>query len=185
MSRESFSIFGRMRKWCWRVAPKVGVGLLALVAIPWTYFNIKWGRELEAKLAEVKAQGMPLTLAEAAPKPGTHSQNAARLYQRVFQVDFDSGGFEGKMGGLSQRELGLVQEYLKTPSSTRLQWQAERLLGRRGVKDTLDVLRRASQRPQSIFAVRWDQGAASLFPHYARFRSASYLVCANSNFKLL
>lgn len=59
--------------------------MLLLPAAVWLYYDIKFGRQLEAKLAELKAQGMPLTLAEAAPQPVPDDQNAAVSYQKVFK----------------------------------------------------------------------------------------------------
>jgi len=179
MRRESFSIFGRMGKWCWRVAPKVGVGLLvllALVAIPWTYFNIKWGRELEAKLAELKAQGMPLTLAEAAPKPVPDEENAAVLYQKVLG-EFSSPGLMTErrhIGGITEEEHYLIADYIKTGRAARR--QIREILSRPAVKRDLQLIRRASERPYSVFPINWEAGAGTLFPHLARLRSAAQML---------
>jgi len=182
MNQQRFPTIIRIGRWCVRVAPRVGFGLLVLfvlAAIPWTYFNIKWGRELEATLAELKAQGMPLTLAEAAPKPVPDSQNAARLYQRVFQVDFDSGKFEGKMGGLSDEEQVVFGSYLKE-RSFRLEHQVDALVAQREVQEALDIFRRGSQRPYSVFPVNWEDGPAALFPHLTKFRTASWMLSAQA-----
>ncbi len=181
MNQQRFPTIRRIGRWCVRVAPRVGFGLLVLfvlVAIPWTYFNIKWGRELEAKLAELKAQGMPLTPAEAAPKPVPDSQNAAVLYQEVFKVQFpptESIFGEGAMGGLSQDDRNVFSAYLKEPTR-ELESQVRKLLARPQVQQALNTLRRGSQRPYSVFPVKWEQGAAALFPHMGMFRAATYII---------
>ena len=175
----------RIGRWCVRVAPKVGFGLLVLfvlVAIPWTYFNIKWGRELEARLAELKAQGMPLTMVEAAPEPVPDSQNAAVLYQKVFKVQFPPAKptvLEGSMGGLSAQELESFYEYLKDPNP-ELEAEVRALLARDQVQQALEILRRGSERPYSVFPVNWEDGAGAVFPHMGRIRAAAVMCAVNA-----
>ncbi len=179
MNEERFPTVRRVGRWCVRVAPRVGFGLLVLfvlVAIPWTYFNIKWGLELEAKLAELKAQGLPLTLAEAAPKPVPASQNAAVLYQKVFG-EFSSPGLVPErryIGGITEEEHHFITTYIKTGRAERR--QVRRILSRPAVKRDLQIIRRASQRPHCIFPVNWEGGAGALFPHFAGLRSAAQML---------
>ena len=185
MNQERFPTCRRMGRWCVRVAPRVGFGLLVLfvlAAIPWTYFNIKWGRELEAKLAELKAQGMPLTLAEAAPKPVPASQNAAVLYQEIFGVQFPPNEptmLEEAMGGLSKDDREVFSAYLKE-ATPELEGQVRTLLARPQVQQAVETLRRASTRPYSVFPVNWEDGAGALFPHMPMFREASRIMATQS-----
>ncbi len=188
MGQKYFPTFKRMPiaigRWLVRIAPKVGFGLLVLfvlVAIPWTYFNIKWGRELEAELAALKAQGMPLTMVEAAPKPVPDDQNAAVVYQEVFRVHFPPEKTlpDERMKGLSNEELGLFYEYLKEPNAEREE-QMRTLLGRPQVQEALETFRRGSQRPHCVFPVNWQDGVGALFPHLGRFREASRIIAAQA-----
>jgi len=184
MNQQRFPTIRRIGRWCVRVAPRIGFGLLVLfvlMAIPWTYFNIKWGRELEAKLAELKAQGMPLTFGEAAPKPVPDVQNAALLYQKVFRVQFPPAKplvLEGSMGGLSGEEHDLIEDYIKTGHAARR--QVREILNRPEVERDLQIIRQASQRPYSVFPINWDDGAGALFPHFSRFRAAAYILAAQA-----
>ena len=121
MSTKHFRTFGRIGHWLVRIAPRVGFGLLVLfglAAIPWTYFNIKWGRPLEVELAALKAQGMPLTLAEAAPEPVPDDQNAALVYNEVFQVQSDIA--EEVIGQLDVTLLGPERNGLESRPTDNL-----------------------------------------------------------------
>ncbi len=179
MNQERFSAVRRIGRWCVRVAPRVGFGLLVLfvlAAIPWTYFNIKWGRELEAKLAELKAQGMPLTMAEAAPKDVPDEQNAAVLYQKVLG-EFSSAGHMPErrhIGAITEEEHHLILDYIKTGRAERR--QVREILSRPAVKRDLQIIRQASQRPYSVLPINWEDGAGALFPHFASLRSAAQML---------
>ena len=179
MARKYFPTFTAIGRW-------MGFGLLVLfvlLAIPWTYFNIKWGRELEAKLAALKAEGMPLTFAEAAPQPVPDDQNAAVVYQEVFRVHFHYPPADGMhhepLAGLSNEEQVLLHEYLEQPDAQREQ-RIRALLASPRVQEALEVFRRGVQRPHCVFAVNWQDGAAALFPHMSRFRSASEIIAAHA-----
>ncbi len=190
MNEERYPTLKRFGRWSLRAARRIAVAVLVLfvlAAIPWTYFNIKWGRELEAKLAELKAQGMPLTMAEAAPKDVPDAQNAAVLYQKVFKVQFLPAvpvSSEGSMGGLSDEEQELFGSYLHEPTP-ELESQVGTLLARPQVQQALDTLRRGSQRPYCVFQVNWDgcqlaHGAGELFPHLVKFRRASQMLAVQA-----
>ena len=183
MAQKSFATFIAIGRWLVRIAPKVGLGVLVLfvlLAIPWTYFNIKWGRELEAELAALKAQGMPLTMVEAAPKPVPDDQNAAVVYQEVFKVRFPPAKapyYQKEMAGLSNAEQGAFADYLKEPNA-ELEKQVRQLLARPEVQHALEIFRRGSQRQHSVFRVRWEVGPFALFLHMARFRGATRIIAA-------
>ncbi len=180
MSADNYPALRRIGLRLGRILSRIGFVLLVLfvlVAIPWTYFNIKWGRELEAKLAELKAQGMPLTLAEAAPKPVPDSQNAAVLYQKVFG-EFSSPGYMPErrhIGGMTDEEHFVIVDYVTT-TDTAVKAQVREILNRPEVKRDLQIIRRASQRPYSVFPINWEGGAGALFPHFASLRGAAQML---------
>ncbi len=183
MSANNHPALRRMGLRLRRILPRIGLVLLVLVvlvAIPWTYFNIKWGRELEAKLAELKAQGMPLTMAEAAPKPVPDAQNATVLYQKVFG-QFSSGDVSKHrhIGGMTDEEQRIFWEYTKT-GDTALQAQVRDILSRPGMKRDLQLIRQAAQRPYSVFPINWEEGARALFPHLSCFRNAVHVLAAQA-----
>lgn len=167
-----------------RLARRVAIGAVVcfvLAAIPWTYFNIKYGRELEAELAKLKAQGMPLSMAEVAPKAVPDDQNAAVLYQKVFKVEFSPGEQTAEEGiaGLSDSEEDTIREYLRNPNP-ELERNVRVLLGRPQVQKALKILREASKRPHCVFPINWEDGMQVVFPQYAKFREACRLVVAQA-----
>ena len=179
MSTNEYPALRRIGLWLRRILPRIGFVLLilfVLAAIPWTYFNIKWGRELEAKLAELKAQGMPLSLQEAAPKAVPEAQNAAVLYQEVFGEFLPGEGREGRrIGGTTEPELRKLGDYRKA-ADPALKGEVCTILSRPEVKRDLQIIRQASTRPYSVFPVNWEDGAGALFPHFNRFRLASQML---------
>lgn len=170
-------------RWLARVAPRVALGivaLLALLAILWAYFNVKLGRQLDANLAALRGEGMPVTMVEAAPRPVPEQENAAVLYQQVFRVDFNEGGV--LPGGLllpeiPREDLDQARRDILIDGSSQI---ISDVLASPGVDAVLAILRQASHRPQCVFPVRWDMSHLALFPHRYRFRIASLLVAGQA-----
>ena len=196
MERERFPTFRRIGAGIVRIsrrliraAPKVGFALLVLfvlAAIPWTYFNIKYGGELEAELARIKAAGEPVTLAEVVPKPVPDEQNAAVLYQKVFNVSFEGGprpaqeepARDTPRRGFNDMpewyEKALV-DYFKGKQGS-VEAQVRQVFEDPVVRKRLEILRRASERPYCVFPINWQDGWDALLPHLATFRQATRYV---------
>ena len=185
MSRSRFPTFRRAASRLVDIAPKLLVALLALAVIAggvWTYYNIKWGGELDRELKQWQQQGLPLTMAEVIPEKIPDAENAAPIYLQVFNVSFDPGKQPESMrnlAGLTEAEETLVEEYLSGEDRTKA-GRVKAILSQPEVKQTLQVLRLASQRKKSVFPVKWEQGFGALFPHLARFRQGVRLVAANA-----
>lgn len=154
------------------VALAILAALIVLPGIPWLICELKWGGELRRELAALEAQGVPLSLQDAAPKPIPAERNAATLYLPLFEVNLDPAKplytSSGSKHGLSRFE---------TPSTFKAgEWDAAEemraVLGTPECQVALAKLREASLRPECVFPVKWDQGAAVLFPHMAQFRQA-------------
>ena len=167
----------------WRdIKWELGFAILLVLVLPvalWFYRDYTLGKELEGRLAALKAQGMPLSLAEAAPKPVANEENAAVLYQQVFQVDFTQGESNCLLPEFTSEETDLIYTFMDEPNA-----EGEDLLrtffSDAQTQESLRTLREASQRPHSVFAVRWDQGPATFFPHYPCFRNAARVMVARA-----
>ncbi len=155
--------------------------MLLLSVAGWIYYDVKFGRELKAELAALRAQGMPLTLAEAAPQPVPDDQNAAVLYQKVFDVQFREQRYDWEKGmaGLSREELDLLSHYCKD-SNAQSENEVRQLLARPKVRKGLEIFRRASEMPHCVFPVNWEDGPNALFPHMGRFREATRIVATQA-----
>ncbi len=165
----------RLIKW------ELAVIILAVLVLPlalWFYSDHTLGKRLEAELDDLRAQGMPLTMLDARAKAVPDDQNAAVLYQQVFRVDFSAPvssssvsllpDFSGECYDLlDDCSDGLTPEavdYLRTFFSDR---QTQR---------SLEILREASQRPHSVFPIRWEEEFPVRFSHYALFRRAARVL---------
>jgi hypothetical protein len=148
------------------------LGLALLIGLPWTYLTIKWQRQLDRRLAPLRAAGQPLTMAQAAPPMPPASENAAVVYQQVFQVSF-AGNSQGPSAFpvLSQQEQALLDGYLKSRSPSQDQAVGV-ILARPEMRQTLQILERASAMPQCVFPVRRQDGLAARFPHRSVQRQA-------------
>jgi hypothetical protein len=90
-SASAFPTFRAIPRWigrlCLRIWRKIWrpiVVVLAVLIAAHLVLNIIAGRRLEAELSRLRAEGAPLTLAQAAPPAVPDSENAATLYLRAF-----------------------------------------------------------------------------------------------------
>jgi hypothetical protein len=153
--------------------------LFVLIAIPWTYFNIKFGRQIERRLAALKADGLPVTIADVVPEPVPDAQNAAVVYQTVFEVSFDP-----TTGPAARTDAPLARLDDVTDRTggdrMRLAPGARELLSTPEAEQVLRTLRQASELPYSVFPVNWEDGFAALFPHLQRYRSGARVLWAQA-----
>ncbi len=151
--------------------------ILLLAVAVWFYYDIKFGRQLEAKLAALRAQGMPVTLAEAAPPPVPDDQNAAVLYQKVFGVMSPADQSARRLiGGLMDEEFEALCRYQETPEA-QLEKRARELLSRPAPQQELDALRRAAERPYCVFPGDWEGiWGGPFFAYMASFRNAIRVI---------
>jgi hypothetical protein len=164
-----------------RIAGLVVATLVIVAAIPWTYYNITLGRELQQELGKLRAEGVPLTMPEAAPKPVPDDQNAAVLYMKVFQVSFDTPqptDQSSSKTGLNRFEV--PSGYKPGDSASAFAELMRPVLTTPDCQAALRAVREASLRPSSVFPVRWDLGPDTLFPHMAQFRQAARLCAAQA-----
>ena len=146
----------------------------------WLYAVFTLGSRLDHRLAALRQREEPTTMAEAAPKPVPAARNAAIGYQSVLKVDFTPGAAsDSAIAGLTNAEINQINDFRRIPSAGHLA-QVRPLLARRSVRQALQTFRRASQKPDCVFPIRWDDGQLALFPHLAKLRNASRLVLAQA-----
>ncbi|MCK5595184.1 hypothetical protein KAI19_03305, partial [bacterium] len=103
-------IFKKILKWIGIVI----VGLVIIVFITHTVLNIVWGRELRAKLAELKAKGEPTTIAEIRPAPVPDNENAAVLLNKAFVLMTSGEGGKpyilNKESGETNKTIAIIED---------------------------------------------------------------------------
>ncbi|MFQ5811102.1 MAG: hypothetical protein ACE5JM_15900, partial [Armatimonadota bacterium] len=135
-----------------------------------------WDAQLQAELAALRQQGVPMTIGEVAPGPVPDAENAAVLYQRVFQVEFagqDGPPWQPVAGQPYIREFNTA---VMGPEGLRVDATTRELLAGPRAQEVLDTLRQASLLPHSVFPLRWEDGFSMLLPHMASFRASTRVV---------
>ena len=160
---------------CWVKAIAIVLLAVLLLAGVWLYFDIKYQRMIDAELARIRAEGWPVTAAECAPEPVPDEQNAAVLYQQLFQVDFDAPDPWAGSDLLPDIDYDLMKAFREQPTP-EIKKQVRTLLTDPETTKVLEILRQASERPYSVFPMRWEQWPQALWAHHARFRNACYLI---------
>ncbi len=156
----------------------IGTLLVVFVVggIPWTYFNIKYSREVERELTRLRDAGEPLTIEEMIPEPVPDDQNAAVIYQEVFQVDLDRGTPQPErktaFGVMPPDEHKRLAESMRPGEEFDVELARE-VLARPEVIEVLAKLEEASKRPHCVWPVHWEEGFNALFPHLAQYREAA------------
>ncbi len=163
---------------CWgKLAIGFGLLLILLVGL-WLYFDIKYQHMINVELTRIRAEGWPVTAAECAPEPVPDAQNAAVLYQQVFQIDFDAPDPWAGSDLLPDIDSDLIRTFREEPTS-EIERQVQTLLANPETTKVLEILRQASERPYSVFAIHREKGEDRIthaFLHLAKFREACYLI---------
>jgi len=167
----------RAVRWLWRKLWRPAAILLAALIIAHLVLNVIAGRRLERELNRLRAEGAPLTLAEAAPPAVPDSENAALLYTRAFR------GF-GWPRASEDEDHELVARFLSTvngiedypPGIAPTMAEVEAVLARH--KADFSLLDQASRRPACRFPVDWNAGFGALLPHLSGVRMATRFLAA-------
>ncbi|NIM04778.1 MAG: hypothetical protein GTO55_02410 [Armatimonadetes bacterium] len=157
-------------RWLWRKTWRFSIALLILLIIAHIIFNFTAGRRLEAELARIRGAGDPLTVSEVAPPPVPDSENAALVYQQAFE------GLPADEDNEIIADFISLPEHGEYPRPTLA--QVEEILAAH--EKELQLLEEASLMPAARFPVKWEVGFAAIFPHLAKMRGATRLLCAKA-----
>jgi hypothetical protein len=129
----------------------VGAVLLALIVLPVAVFEIAailLERQVNRRIADLRAQGYPTTLAECAPAPVPAGRNAGVIYEALFA---GQGGFLTGAPGPGRPWEDLYLDETPAGSQTRAAF-----LARPDVLGILAELKRAAELPDCVSAgVSW------------------------------
>jgi hypothetical protein len=125
---------------------------------------------IQAELARIKAAGQPVSATQIAPASVARAENAAVLYERAFAAT-----------KLTQHDRSALRSFLfPLPGSSRdhLVNPARTIIARN--RTALDLTYKATARPRCRFPVKWEEGAAVLFPHLSKMRDLCRLMSAQA-----
>jgi hypothetical protein len=133
-----------------------GVSLAAVLVLASALYTRSTARELESRLAALKASGLPLTPLEAAPPLVPEGENAAPLWRKAFALSVEEA-YTGEAGQTFQKAK-------KTLVETGEIDDGEALLLEKAVASNADALAQAAlaaARPKCRFDVDYSQGFAA------------------------
>ena len=162
--------------------------LIALIIVVNIILNIVFGIQLCNKIAELKAQGRPMTIAEIMPPPVPDEENAALLYNKAFiLMTTGEGGkpyIPNKESGTENRAIKIVKE-VKSFSDTS-QWTDEqkqeisKLVNSRDSQYIYELLEEGSKKSKCNFNRNYEDGPGTLMPDLSYMRDAIRLLCAKA-----
>jgi hypothetical protein len=131
----------------------LGLCLIVLVAaVPFTciYLDRRYARDLAREFAQMKADGLPVSLADLTPRPVPDSQNAALIYVKVFGLKAVNGqlqraGTPSALDGLNWQGSPRDSDFATWAVANRA------LLATPAVRGALARLRQASLMPYCVF----------------------------------
>ena len=154
----------------------VVVILIITVALMWIAFSAAAGRDLEAKIQEVRAAGYALDLVEFAAHEIPDSKNAALIYQEAFGLVVDPSDEEGKFldpsvldleAGLSEEDRKILKAFLEKN------------------QDAFEMLEEAAAFDLCRFPIAYEDGMSALLPHIAECIKASKMLSIRARFQVL
>jgi hypothetical protein len=157
----------------WRKTWRYTAVVLALLILSHIVLNVVASRRLGRELARLRAEGAPLTPAEAAPPKIPDSENAALLYQKAFKGLED----EDKDEKLAIRQF-LSPSHLRKGQTPPTLAQVKVIVARHEAEFRL--LQEGSRRPACRFPVEWEKGFEALFPHPGQARDAIRFLVAKA-----
>ncbi|MBU0534229.1 MAG: hypothetical protein KJ887_05500 [Candidatus Omnitrophica bacterium] len=162
--------------------------LIALIIVVHIILNIVFGIQLRNKIAELKVQGMPMTIAEIVPLPVPDEENAALLYNKAFILMTTA---EGGTPYIPNKERGTKNNVIKTITDVKSfsdisEWTDEQrneipqLINSRDMQYIYELLEEGSQKPKCNFNRNYEDGLGMRFPDLEYMRDTERLLCAKA-----
>lgn len=185
MIAEVPAAISNLRVFLIRISVLVGLLVLFLLvatAVPWTVYNIRAGQELAGELTAWRDAGLPLAVDGVMPAPIPEGRNAAPVYTRALEIDFDLSVVDSpSVAGLSEQDMQVITGFVSSADhGTRSSPAMRALLAKPRIALLLHELRNAAEYPQCAFPVKWHENWQAHLPHQRRLRQATELVAANA-----
>ncbi|MBU0714285.1 MAG: hypothetical protein KJ964_02875 [Verrucomicrobia bacterium] len=160
----------------------IGIGaLLVLIILASLIMNVIFGRELRQTMAQLKAEGRALTIAEIRPAPIPDDQNAAPLFQKAAEL-MGSGTYNkpAPKAAPSIKELSdLISSNNTLDISTWPTAHREalpRLIQAPEMIELFAVLREAAQKPGYNNNLKYEDGPSMLLPNLGSIRQIARVL---------
>lgn len=159
----------------------VGLGAaIVVVVVGWGVWNAMAGARLRSALEDVRARGLPARIEDILPAGVPDEQNAALLLNRAFLL---MAGGKTEPGARLQALTELESFWKKDPREELLSADAGAIKGKLDapdIREILELLHRAADRPQCDFGLDYSKGAELALPHVGKMRAAAQLLALDA-----
>lgn len=168
-----------MRTWLrWLLA---GLGIVIIVAVAgWSICNVRAGMRMRTAMKDLEGHGVPTRLEDVRLAQVPDEQNAALLLNRAFLLM--AGGKTGPDAQMASL-TGLESFWKKDPRKGISAADAVGIRARLDepeIREILELLHRAAERPRCDFGLDYSKGAETPLPHLNRMRMAARLLVLES-----
>ena len=134
-------------------------------------------RRVASKLAEIKAQGDPVSMADLGKIDIPDSENGATIYMQIFKemgrpIEFKNGKYI--LNWDMKRDPELSRILIANEITPDMWMKAEKLLA--PYQHAMGMVDEATSRPRCKFRTNWEDGPDAVFPHYTVLRSLSRML---------
>jgi len=151
------------------------VGLIGLTIELYIIFNITFSIQLNNKIAELKAQGKPMTIAEIVPTLVPDKENAAILYNKAFEL------MESEKTSEMVKTIGFANSHSNISDwSEKQKVEIPKLVDSRELQRIYELLEEGSQKLKCNFSREYGKGVFMELPTYSNVRNAVRLFCAKA-----
>jgi len=162
-------------------------GLIIAVIVVHIILDIVFGAELRQTLRELKAQGVPLTIAEFAPPSVPDAENAAPLIKEA--VEMIPARTNSAPSALKNLEDIVYANSSNKFASDITGWteaqreEGAKLVQSEEVKAWYALLEKAARRPHFNNNLDWSQGPGMQLPNLGRYRALVRILAVKATFE--
>lgn len=156
--------------------------IIAVLLLTWAIMNVVWGAELRKTIAEIKARGEPMTIAEIVPAYVPPEKNAVVELNKAFSLMCgdkpDERYIPFKQGKLKEsvRALNDFQPKMKQASAEETKKNLE-LVDSPEFMEIFNLLNTVALKPGCNFDLKYEDGFAILFPRLGLVKTSARLQC--------
>jgi hypothetical protein len=149
------------------VRMKVKIGIVSVLTLTLLLTTLAYGSPLDEEIQKLKQAGIPTTIEELNLPEIPDSENAAFVYQKIFEL-------------MEKNKEDMVKIQSVSSYSDITKWTEEQkkeipLLVDRN-KEIYELLAKATTVPKCRFAIKYEDGPGMLLPHLSKLRSCARLL---------
>ena len=159
----------------------IGLVLLGLVNLP------AYASTLEEELQKLRDAGIPTTLKELAPPEIPDSENAALVYQKVFDLmEKNKDDIETLKSMYYSRPTEHTSRYSNIPEWSKWSDEQKKLFPSLIEKnrEIFSLLKKATSMPKCRFPIEYKKGPAISVPHLSKLRNCAYLLAIKATIEV-